>query len=651
MSDWSNWEAEPPRKTKKEKKRRRVSTGMVADVWGNNPLNGAAGQNAASGNDWGSVSSASNSPADDGWNISVASSAPAPSADGSGGNDWQAPGGTAPAAFNPPPRDHSGAKGPLLALACILAALALVLFFAGRTKTTAGSIDIRQQEKDGVFALQLTYTLEGLEPAKAYAAGFMMAEEGQFPQAVSEPVFITGTDRYTVRADLRVEREGDYQVTLYYYSLTDPTVMTTAPQKLVLRFGVKPRITPLPDAVWFSEVTPTPRPTNTPRPTSTPSPVPTATPVFIPGVLVTPVISSPTPALYPQEPNNSLFDTYDVSTRYFYHQLTPKEKRMFSRMYDGVCAFEERISFEEAYSMREFERSSQALQFDCPELIALGEGYRYWQRGDGSVNAVAWEYLMTRSECESRFNQVMGKIRSMQNQPGFHSGDFGKQTAIYRYLIDNNVYDKDRPMCSSAYSAWMLGYSKCSGYTRALNLALRYWGIPCCEIWGRTYDNGVVDPTSHLWTGIRLNGQWYHCDVTWDDPIGAAASPYAYDVARLPYMNLTDNIMMRARTLYEDVVFDIPACYSTALNYYNTLGATVPAGTAAQTAVHNGLAKAFRNGDDSFALCFESARDYNTAYNSLSKHMFSWNGGKCSYYRVYQYPEVNLMVIVDLQFQ
>ena len=47
------------------------------------------------------------------------------------------------------------------------------------------------------------------------------------------------------------------------------------------------------------------------------------------------------------------------------------------------------------------------------------------------------------------------------------------------------------------------------GYARALNLALRYYGIPCCGIYGVTYDNGVFSPNGYLWSAVQLDGEWY----------------------------------------------------------------------------------------------------------------------------------------------
>lgn len=39
-------------------------------------------------------------------------------------------------------------------------------------------------------------------------------------------------------------------------------------------------------------------------------------------------------------------------------------------------------------------------------------------------------------------------------------------------------------------------------------------------------ENGTVSGEAgneqHIWNTVMLDGQWYHVDVTWDDPIGSS---------------------------------------------------------------------------------------------------------------------------------
>lgn len=47
----------------------------------------------------------------------------------------------------------------------------------------------------------------------------------------------------------------------------------------------------------------------------------------------------------------------------------------------------------------------------------------------------------------------------------------------------------------------------CEGYSRCFNLLLEKAGI----------ETTLVSAVSHAWNLVKLNGKWYHMDVTWDD--------------------------------------------------------------------------------------------------------------------------------------
>lgn len=641
----------------------------ASNAWG---ADNQVGTSGFSDNDWSLPAGKSASTSDTGangggidWNLSSGS------APQGGGFDWEPSGGSSSGSSGSGSRDSSKFLLAFLVLAGVVVALALVFFIAGQAQYIDGRVTVVQTQQDGNFKLTLSGRIEGLDARNAYIAGFMMSPEGQYPEAVTEPVFITGVTSYQLAGDIIVQREGSYQLLMYYYPLTDASVRTTRPQALQLRYTSTPQVTPDPGRTqWYDASTPTPSPSPTPTPTATITVTPTPSPSPTPRERVTPrvgdvptvVPATPTPSPTPlsTEPEAALFDTYQIGTRYFYHQMTANEKRLFSEVYDAIASFAPVVQFEGNYNKEELKRVMFVIDYDCPELLYTasedGWKYVYYTTSADKVTKVEFTYTMSKTEFDRTFSQMMDKIRSMRSQPGFGSSDFSKQAVIYKYLIQHNYYDKVKPFCAMANSAWLLGYSKCSGYTRALNLALRYYGIQCCEIWGNTYDNGVIAPESHLWTGVKLDGQWYHCDATWDDPIVADNpnyDPYANSVAILPYLNLNDERMMRARSLHPNVLFDVPDCWSTRYNYYQTIGALIPAGSDAKTSVHNALTKAYQNGDHFFVMSFESTRDYTTVMASLVDYLKSWRYGSTRYngcsWRYW--AESNLLYVFNIGFR
>ena len=53
--------------------------------------------------------------------------------------------------------------------------------------------------------------------------------------------------------------------------------------------------------------------------------------------------------------------------------------------------------------------------------------------------------------------------------------------------------------------------------------------------------------SGHAWNKIKLDGEWYHVDVTWEDPImnGDPENGYGYGNLRNEYINITDSKMAK----------------------------------------------------------------------------------------------------------
>lgn len=86
------------------------------------------------------------------------------------------------------------------------------------------------------------------------------------------------------------------------------------------------------------------------------------------------------------------------------------------------------------------------------------------------------------------------------------------------YIINKTKYDSDRSdlqivnyKSSIAYGPLIEGYSLCGGYTDAMALILDHYNIP----------NFKVISENHVWNAVKLNNNWYHLDLTWDDPVAS----------------------------------------------------------------------------------------------------------------------------------
>lgn len=95
---------------------------------------------------------------------------------------------------------------------------------------------------------------------------------------------------------------------------------------------------------------------------------------------------------------------------------------------------------------------------------------------------------------------------------------------VNEYITENTVYIKNyntetQPWLWSNTGPLLHGEAVCMGYAYAFKSILDELGIPAQTIIGVS-KNGV----NHAWSRCRMDGQWYYCDVTYDDPINGTPS-------------------------------------------------------------------------------------------------------------------------------
>ena len=94
------------------------------------------------------------------------------------------------------------------------------------------------------------------------------------------------------------------------------------------------------------------------------------------------------------------------------------------------------------------------------------------------------------------------------NSKGTSSYDYDRALWLNDWLVENTKYDSSLMYCS-AEGVFNRGLGTCEGYHEAYAMLLNKAGIET----RRVDDFG----DAHVWTGIKLNGNWYNVDTTWND--------------------------------------------------------------------------------------------------------------------------------------
>ena len=130
--------------------------------------------------------------------------------------------------------------------------------------------------------------------------------------------------------------------------------------------------------------------------------------------------------------------------------------------------------------------------------------------------------------CKSFLTSLQSKKRS----------DYEKEKLIHDYIVSNVAYGypggKKEPEgdAYSAYGALVLKKAVCNGYAEGMKLLCDLSGVTCKMI------SGTADGEKHAWNLIKLDKEWYHADLTWDDPEPDETSRIMYT-----YFNVDDTQM------------------------------------------------------------------------------------------------------------
>jgi hypothetical protein len=148
--------------------------------------------------------------------------------------------------------------------------------------------------------------------------------------------------------------------------------------------------------------------------------------------------------------------------------------------------------------------------------------------GEITINV---NYLYTRDE----ITKINTKVKSIEKELLNNSmTDYDKIKKIHDYIINNTKYDIERNQSgNSAYSSYIAmgplfdGYATCNGYTDLMAIFLSDLNYENFKI-ATTPDETDYSSTGHVWNAVKVNNEWLHLDLTWDDPVSNDGKDYLY---------------------------------------------------------------------------------------------------------------------------
>lgn len=312
------------------------------------------------------------------------------------------------------------------------------------------------------------------------------------------------------------------------------------------------------------------------------------------------------------------------NSTYAFNQLSKSEQKIYKKIVSGIKACKTKIhiaSGDPLDSDSVFDIYFAVLA-DHPEFFHVGNQVEFEFDGkDTYINKInldkngkvvssynASTYKSMKSKLDKKVNKLISATKSMNN--------YERVKYFHDYIVLNTNYVENNANSHNLYGVLIEGEAVCEGYARALQYLCNKSGIECLFITGMSKDQ------HHGWNLVKLGGEFYHIDPTWNDPTGAPGDYITYT-----YFGLTDEQISadhyfsnadRSVAHYKN----LPAAKGTKYNYhtYNKLYFT--SASNIESALTKVILNAAKSKQKYVEIKFSNFPAYQDAYTTLKSGGF-----------------------------
>ena len=253
---------------------------------------------------------------------------------------------------------------------------------------------------------------------------------------------------------------------------------------------------------------------------------------------------------------------YGSPYKHYYSKLDNIEKHTYNEILSNIYDMPEKIEVPSVNSAQ-LDRVFSAILMDNPDLFFLER--RCTLTSEFLKTYCAPEYSVTKEEYPVLLEEIEKATQEVISSLSDPEDEWQTELEIHDYIIENCVYDMSESelVRSSVYGVLVNGLAACEGYSRTAKLLFDEAGIESALVSGVSTD---LDGTEglHMWNAVKINGDFYYLDCTWDDPV----SDDGTEVESYSYFNLTTKMMSKT---HSDFSYNF-ICIDTEENYFVKTG-------------------------------------------------------------------------------
>lgn len=238
-----------------------------------------------------------------------------------------------------------------------------------------------------------------------------------------------------------------------------------------------------------------------------------------------------------------------TNNKFYYNQLDDNSKLIYTALENNIDNLKKNnytINFSTKFNSllnksngqstlnKAFQTAIDAFFYDHPELFyidltKISLVIEYISIGSKTTYTVSIEpkngnnYLSKGFYSEQDVDNAISKVENIRNNLINSLNDrneYTKALQVHDVLVNSLKYDSttSRKNTHNIYGALVEKQVVCEGYAKAFKYILDSLYIECILVSGNaTNSSGKTE--SHMWNYIKLDGNWYGVDVTWDDPV------------------------------------------------------------------------------------------------------------------------------------
>ncbi len=304
---------------------------------------------------------------------------------------------------------------------------------------------------------------------------------------------------------------------------------------------------------------------------------------------------------------------------FYYSRLTASRQAMYDAACAAIEAHQDKLTV--AGSFEDMQVVSDAIRYDRPQ-------YFYYKNFSMRGNEVFLFYGATAEEVDLLNRQMEEIIPKYLEGIDDSMSAYDAAIRIHVKLINSVDYDtialnkeeeaggpaKDKiDYLRTICGVFLNGKAVCEGYARALQFLLHRCGIECAEAVGYIKKEGKEKGGAHAWNIVKIDGEYYYVDTTWDDSSNTIQTVKKTDLG-FDYFCITTEELCRTRDL-SICPCDMPACSAVKANYYYHNDMVIESYDLAK--IKTVAQAAAQAGEKSFTFKCKTKRVYDDALNNM----------------------------------